>query len=108
MALASAMTFNELGLIKNNYDGGYNYGDEIGVIDMNDEGVATLEDNLLAQRNFAKNNPNTVKAFVAASVAKGWTYACEHPDEAAEIVFKYGSSYRSTTRSIWLQRLQSL
>ena len=28
--LASAMTFNELGLIKNSYDGGYNYGDEIG------------------------------------------------------------------------------
>ena len=51
ITLASAMTFNELGLIKNNYDGGYNYGDEIGV-----------------------------------------TYACEHPDEAAEIVFKYGSS----------------
>ena len=28
ITLASAMTFNELGLIKNNYDGGYNYGDE--------------------------------------------------------------------------------
>ena len=34
ITLASAMTFNELGLIKNSYDGGYNYGDEIGVIDM--------------------------------------------------------------------------
>ena len=91
ITLASAMTFNELGLIKNNYDGGYNYGDEIGVIDMNDEGVAMLEDNLFCTKEFAKNNPNTVKAFVAASM-KGWTYACEHPDEAAEIVFKYGSS----------------
>ena len=75
-----------------NYNyGGYNYGDEIGVIDMNDEGVAMLEDNLFCTKEFAKNNPNTVKAFVAASM-KGWTYACEHPDEAAEIVFKYGSS----------------
>ena len=91
ITLASAMTFNELGLIKNSYDGGYNYGDEIGVIDMNDQGVAMLEDNLFCTKEFAKNNPNTVKAFVAASM-KGWTYACEHPDEAAEIVFKYGSS----------------
>lgn len=68
ITLASAMTFNELGLIKNSYDGGYNYGDEIGVIDMNDEGVAMLEDNLFCTKEFAKNNPNTVKAFVAASM----------------------------------------
>ena len=91
ITLASAMTYNELGLIKNNYDGGYNYGDEIGVIDMNDEGVAMLEDNIFCTKEFAKSNPNTVKAFVAASL-KGWAYAAEHPDEAAEIVFKYGSS----------------
>ena len=91
ITLASAMTYNELGLIKNSYDGGYNYGDEIGVIDMNDEGVAMLEDNIFCTKAFAKENPNTVKAFVAASL-KGWAYAAEHPDEAAEIVFKYGSS----------------
>lgn len=91
ITLASAMTYNELGLIRNSYDGGYNYGDEIGTIDMNDEGVAMLEDNIFCTKDFAKNNPNTVKAFVAASL-KGWAYAAEHPDEAAEIVFKYGSS----------------
>ena len=91
ITLASAMTFNELGLVINDYDGGYKYGDTVGTIDMNDEGVAMLEDNLFCTKEFAKNNPNTVKAFVAASM-KGWTYACEHPDEAAEIVFKYGSS----------------
>ena len=38
--LASAMTYNELGLVKNAYQGGYNYGDKVKVIDMNDEGVA--------------------------------------------------------------------
>lgn len=91
ITLASAMTYNELGLVKNSYDGGYNYGDEIGIIDMNDQGVAMLEDNIFCTKDFAKNNPNTVKAFVAASL-KGWAYAAEHPDEAAEIVFKYGSS----------------
>ena len=44
ITLASAMTFNELGLVKNDYDGGYKYGDTVGTIDMNDEGVAMLED----------------------------------------------------------------
>ena len=91
ITLASAMTYNELGLIKNSYDGGYGYGDELGIIDMNDEGVAMLEDMLFCTKAFAEANPNTVKAFTTASM-KGWVYACEHPDEAAEIVFKYGSS----------------
>ena len=89
--LASAMTYNELGLVKNDYDGGYGYGDSVSIIDMNDEGVAMLEDNLFTSKAFAEANPNTVKAFVSASM-KGWAYACEHPDEAAEIVFEAGSS----------------
>jgi len=89
--LASAMTYNELGLVVNSYDGGYGYGDTVSTIDMNDEGVAMLEDNLFTSKAFAEANPNTVKAFVSASM-KGWAYACEHPDEAAQIVFEAGSS----------------
>lgn len=89
--LASAMTYNELGLVKNDYDGGYSYGDGVKFIDMNDEGVAMLEDNLFCTKEFAQQNPNTVKAFISAAM-KGWEYACENPDEAADIVYKYGSS----------------
>ena len=89
--LASAMTYNELGLVKNSYDGGYGYGDQVSYIDMNDEGVAMLEDNLFTKAEFAAANPNTVKAFISASM-KGWEYACANPEEAAEIVFSYGSS----------------
>lgn len=89
--LASAMTYNELGLVKNSYEGGYKYGDKVGIIDMNDEGVAMLEDNIFCTKEFAQKNPNTVKAFLYASM-KGWEYACNNPDEAAEIVYKYGSS----------------
>lgn len=89
--LASAMTYNELGLVKNDYDGGYDYGDTVGTIDMNDEGVAMLEDNIFCTKEFAEQNPNTVKAFLYASL-KGWAYAVEHPDEAAEICYEYGSS----------------
>lgn len=96
--LASAMTYNELGLVKNSYDGGYSYGDTVSIIDMNDEGVAMLEDNLFTSKAFAEANPNTVKAFVSASM-KGWAYACEHPDEAAEIVFEAGSSVSDAHQS---------
>ncbi len=91
ITLASAMTYNELGLVKNDYDGGYGYGETVGTIDMNEEGVAMLEDNIFCTKAFAEANPNTVKAFLYASL-KGWKYACENPDEAAEIVYKYGSS----------------
>ena len=98
VTLASAMTYNELGLVKNSYDGGYSYGDTVSYIDMNDEGVAMLEDNLFTSKAFAEANPNTVKAFVSASM-KGWAYACEHPDEAAEIVFEAGSSVSAAHQS---------
>lgn len=94
ITLASAMTYNELGLVKNDYDGGYKYGDTVGTIDMNDEGVAMLEDNIFCTKEFAKQNPNTVKAFLYASM-KGWKYAVENPEEAAQIVFDAGSSVSS-------------
>jgi NitT/TauT family transport system substrate-binding protein len=94
IALASAMTYNELGLVKNDYDGAYGYGDSVGYIDMNDEGVAMLEDNLFTTKEFATANPNTVKAFIYASL-KGWADACADPSAAAEVVYKYGSSVSS-------------
>lgn len=94
VTLASAMTYNELGLVQNSYTGGYGYGDTVGTIDMNDEGVAMLEDNLFTTKEFATANPNTVKAFIYASM-RGWAYACENLEEAAEIVYSYGSSVSS-------------
>lgn len=107
ITLASAMTYNELGLVKNDYDGAYGYGDTVGTIDMNEEGVAMLEDNLFCTRDFAENNPNTVKNFVYASL-KGWEYACEHPDEAAEIVYKYGSSVSSEHQAYMAEEVAKL
>lgn len=94
ITLASAMTYNELGLVVNSYEGGYSYGDSVGTIDMNDQGVAMLEDNIFCTKEFAEKNPNTVKAFLSASL-KGWEYACANPDEAAQIVFEAGSSVSS-------------
>ncbi len=105
--LASAMTYNELGLVKNSYDGGYGYGDSVQYIDMNDEGVAMLEDNLFCTREFAEANPNTVKAFIYASM-KGWEYACANPEEAAEIVYNYGSSVSSEHQAYMASEVKKL
>ena len=107
ITLASAMSFNELGLVINDYDGGYKYGDTAGTIDMNDEGVAMLEDNIFCTKEFAKNNPNTVKAFVYASM-KGWKYAVENPEEAAQIVFDAGSSVSSDHQLYMAQQVAKL
>lgn len=107
ITLASAMTFNELGLVINDYDGGYKYGDTVGTIDMNDEGVAMLEDNIFCTKEFAKNNPNTVKAFVYASM-KGWKYAVENLEEAAQIVFDAGSSVSSDHQLYMAQQVAKL
>jgi len=107
VTLASAMTYNELGLVKNSYTGAYKYGDEVGVIDMNDEGVAMLEDNIFTKKDFAAKNPNTVKAFVYASI-KGWKYACENPQEAAEIVFKHGSSVSPEHQKYMAEQVKKL
>ena len=107
IVLASAMTYNELGLVKNSYEGGYDYGDSVGIIDMNDEGVAMLEDNLFCTKEFAKKNPNTVKAFVYASM-KGWKYACENPEEAAQIVYEAGSSVSSDHQAYMASEVKKL
>ena len=107
ITLASAMTYNELGLVKNDYDGGYGYGDSVGTIDMNDQGVAMLEDMIFCTKDFAAKNPNTVRAFVSASL-KGWKYACEHPDEAAEIVYKAGSSVSSAHQAYMAKEVVKL
>ena len=105
--LASAMTYNELGLVMNSYDGGYGYGDTVSYIDMNDEGVAMLEDNIFCTKTFAEENPNTVTAFIAASM-KGWEYACANPEEAAEIVFSYGSSVSSEHQAYMASEVKKL
>ena len=71
--LASAMTYNELGLVKNSYQGGYGYGDKVKYVDMNDEGIAMLEDNMPAsiQTKPLRSYLNTVLPY-PASIRRIW------------------------------------
>lgn len=75
--------------------------------DMDEEGVAMLEDNIFCTKAFAEANPNTVKAFLYASM-KGWAYACENPEEAAEIVYKYGSSVSADHQAYMADEVKKL
>jgi NitT/TauT family transport system substrate-binding protein len=89
--VASAMVYNELGLVKNSYEGALGYGDNVNVIDMDEEGVSMLGDTLFTGRVWAEANRETLVKFLRASI-RGWKKACEDTDAAAEVVFKAGSS----------------
>lgn len=39
---------------------------------------------------------------------KGWEYACANPEEAAEIVYKYGSSVSAQHQSYMAQEVKKL
>ncbi len=81
----STMTYNEFGQV---LDAGVSE-DELVTFKYDDQGVATLEDGLyVLEQNL--DDPAFVDRmvrFVRASM-KGWKYAEEHPDEAADIVLE--------------------
>jgi NitT/TauT family transport system substrate-binding protein len=89
---ASAMTYNEYQVVLSE---GYTE-DQLNVIDMNEEGVAMLEDNLFTNSEWLEDNKETAAKFVKASL-KGWQYAIENIEEAVDIVMlsvEQGSSSR--------------
>ncbi|BDA85955.1 nitrate ABC transporter substrate-binding protein [Aureimonas sp. SA4125] len=79
----STMTYNEYGQV---LDAGLKPEDLV-VFKYEEQGVATLEDGLYTLESTLQDPANVDKLarFVSASM-KGWQYAGEHPDEAAEIV----------------------
>lgn len=83
---ASAMSYNEYLLLLE--DEGYSE-EDLNVIDMNKEGAALLEDCLFVKRSWAEENPDLLARFLRATI-KGWQYAAENIDEAAEIVYNAG------------------
>ncbi|MDF2922401.1 MAG: myristoyl transferase [Paenibacillaceae bacterium] len=80
---ASAMTYNEYQVV---LEQGIPASD-LSVIDMNKEGVAMLEDNLFANKEWLSKNKETAAKFVRASL-KGWKDAVEKPDEAVASIMK--------------------
>lgn len=99
---ASAMTYNEYQVV---LEQGVS-ADELIVIDMNDEGVAMLEDNLFANGDWLEGNKGTAAKFVRASL-KGWKDAIDNPEEAVDIVMKQAEQ-GSTSREHQLKMMEEV
>ena len=73
--------------------------DDLVVFKYQDQGVATLEDGLYVLEDNLKDPAFVAKMarFVRASM-KGWKYAAEHPDEAADIVLENDATGAQTEK----------
>ncbi len=91
----STMTYNEYWQI---IDAGLTP-DDLVVFKYEDQGVATLEDGMYVHEDKLKDPAFADKMvrFVRASM-KGWKYAEENPDEAAEIVLENDASGAQTEK----------
>ena len=89
----STMTYNEYGQV---LDAGVSE-DELVTFKYEDMGVATLEDGIYVLEENLEDPAFKEKMvkFVRASM-KGWKYAEENPDEAAEIVLEYDETGAQT------------
>jgi len=84
---ASAMTYNEYGLL---LESGFTK-DQLNVINMNDAGVAMLEDNLFVTSKWAKTHGDLLVKFLKASI-KGWAAAAADPEAAGKLVYELDKS----------------
>ncbi len=89
----STMTYNEYGQV---LDAGLSE-DELITFKYEDQGVATLEDGLYVLEDKLQDPAEVDKLarFVRASM-KGWKYAEENPEEAADIVLEYDETGAQT------------
>ncbi|ANS77279.1 myristoyl transferase [Paenibacillus yonginensis] len=99
---ASAMTYNEYQVaIENGVAAS-----DMNIIDMNDEGVAMLEDNLFANKDWLADNKETAAKFIRASL-KGWKDAIADPESAVDSVMKVAEE-GSTTRDHQLKMMEEV
>ncbi|MCC2335357.1 ABC transporter substrate-binding protein [Cellulomonas wangsupingiae] len=103
---AQAMTYNEYAQLLETVDpdtGQLYTPEDFTVIDWNDEGVAMLQDAVWADAGRLADDEQyreTTVKFLKASL-KGWVYARDNPQEAAEIVTAAGSTL-GTSHQLWM------
>ncbi|ASA24811.1 ABC transporter substrate-binding protein [Paenibacillus donghaensis] len=68
-------------------------GEEVNIIKPADSGINFYADTLFTTQELIDKDPELVRSFVQASM-KGWAYAVENPEEAAEFGLKYGDSLK--------------
>lgn len=82
--VASAMIYNEYHVV---LESGVKP-EDLNVIDYADYGLDFPGDVLFTNRRLAEEKPDLCTRMLRASL-RGWEYAVEHPEEAADIVLKY-------------------
>src|SRR5699024_8927339 len=103
---AQAMTYNEYAQLLEsvNPEAGELYTEaDFNVISYEDTVGAMLQDAIWADTERLESDPEygeTTVAFLRA-VIKGWIYAAENPEEAADIVLEAGSAWGPVTSSGW-------
>ncbi|MER2137896.1 MAG: ABC transporter substrate-binding protein [Arthrobacter sp.] len=103
---AQAMTYNEYAQVletENPNTGELYQPEDLTVIDWNEEGTAMLQDAIWADTQRLEDDEEyqeTTVAFIKAAI-KGWAYAKDNPEEAAEIVTGAGSTL-GTTHQLWM------
>jgi NitT/TauT family transport system substrate-binding protein len=85
--VASAMIYNEYYVV---LESGVSP-EDINIIDYADYGLDFPGDVLFTSRRLVEDDPDLAARMVRASL-RGWQYAVEHPEEAADIVLKYDAS----------------
>jgi len=101
---AQAMTYNEYAQVLetvNPKTGELYQPADLNVINWNDEGTAMLQDAIWADTTKLQDKAfqdQTVK-FIKASI-EGWVYARDHPQDAADIVTKAGSTL-GASHQLW-------
>lgn len=103
---AQAMTYNEYAQVLEsvNPDTGKLYQpEELNIIDWNKVGVGMLQDSIWADADRLASDPKyeeTTVKFLKASI-KGWIYAMNDPQKAADIVTAAGSTL-GTSHQLWM------
>jgi len=100
---ASAMIYNEYGLL---LESGLKESD-LNVLNMNDAGVAMLEDCLFVKADWIAQNEDLYVRFLKASI-KGWAEACADPTAAGKIVFGVDSSVSLVHQTYMAQEIAKL
>lgn len=103
---AQAMTYNEYAQVletKNPATGELYQPEDLNVINWNDEGTAMLQDAIWADAGRLaddKDYADTTVKFIKASI-KGWIYARDNAEKAAQIVTDAGSTL-GTSHQLWM------
>lgn len=103
---AQAMTYNEYAQVletKNPDTGELYQPEELDVINWNDVGTAMLQDAIWADAERLADDPEyaeTTVKFIKASI-RGWIYAMESPEEAAQVVTDAGSTL-GVSHQLWM------